>query len=153
MRDSKPNFLGVISSDQILSLVPNFLENCNQRIPSAFIMNLDKSTGPGTHWVSVFIDPDGSKSIEYNDSFGDEPPAGTVQTLSKMVDLLKSPYMLKFKINRISYQDNDSVLCGWHAMKFIHDRLGGKPFKTATIDDSKRGEGAVVSFKNKFDYL
>lgn len=153
MRDAKPAFLGVISRDQIMQLVPDFLENANAKRPSCFVMNLDKSTGPGTHWVGVFIDLDKSKSVEYNDSFGEEPPPGVIQDLSKLVDLLRSPCLFKFKINRIAYQENDSVLCGWHAMKFLRDRLAGKPFKEATIDQSKKGEGAVVSFKEKFSYI
>lgn len=145
------SWLGVIAADQIPTLAAKFLSNCNESpaLDSAAIMNLDSSGQPGSHWVAIYISPDRSKSIEYMDSFGNEPPQGTVQELTRLVEMLEAPYLLRFKINRVKYQTNDSVLCGWHAMRFITDRLAGKPWKHVTVDNSERGEAALERWRDK----
>ncbi len=38
------------------------------------ILNLDKSNQPGSHWVALYIDADKDKSVEYYDSFAEDPP-------------------------------------------------------------------------------
>ena len=55
------NFRGVFMKDQ-LPHQPNSVETG--------IINLDNSTGPGTHWVAYAIDPRG---IVYFDSYGLAP--------------------------------------------------------------------------------
>ncbi len=39
----------------------------------AFIMNLDNSSQPGSHWIAVHIDTQHGKFIEYYDSLGGKP--------------------------------------------------------------------------------
>ena len=56
------NFRGVFMRDQ-LPKKPNNIETG--------IINLDKNSGPGTHWVGYAIDPRG---IIYFDSYGLAPP-------------------------------------------------------------------------------
>ena len=57
------NFRGVFMRDQ-LPAAPNYVETG--------IINLDNSTGAGTHWVAYAIDP---RAIVYFDSYGLAPPS------------------------------------------------------------------------------
>lgn len=36
------------------------------------VLNLDPSNKPGSHWVALYIDSKGDKSVEYYDSFGND---------------------------------------------------------------------------------
>ena len=58
------NFKVVISRDEIPTKVKNIPGQC-------FIINLDDTEGPGTHWVAVKITAD---FVNYFDSFGMQPP-------------------------------------------------------------------------------
>ena len=55
------NFKRVISRNEIPKKVKNIPGQC-------FIINLDDTEGPGTHWVAVKITAD---FVNYFDSFGD----------------------------------------------------------------------------------
>lgn len=72
------------------------------------IVNLDSSSGPGTHWVAYYKN---DKHIEYFDSFGNlQPPTEIINYLGK-----------KIKYNYTKYQDYDSVNCGHLCLKFLYD--------------------------------
>ena len=58
------NFKGVISRDKIPTKVKDIPGQC-------FIINLDDTEGPGTHWVAVKVTAD---FVNYFDSFGMQPP-------------------------------------------------------------------------------
>jgi hypothetical protein len=66
------NFRGVFMRDQ-LPKQPNNAETG--------IINLDKNSGPGTHWVAYVIDPRG---IVYFDSYGLAPPKEFLHYVSSM---------------------------------------------------------------------
>ena len=63
--------------------------------------------------------------------------------------------MFKLKVNRVRRQAKNSNTCGLHALKFIEDRIKGKPFteasgydhwkstKKSTNDDSEHGEKRI----------
>ena len=57
-------FKGVISRDEIPTKVKNIPDQY-------FIINLDNTEGPGTHWVVVKITAD---YVNFFDSFGLKPP-------------------------------------------------------------------------------
>ncbi len=61
----EPDYYGSIMRDEIPMLLPYI----SKRSRVGFIINLDKSTGPGTHWCAIYIDarPNGSNSLEYFD--------------------------------------------------------------------------------------
>ncbi|EGG14909.1 hypothetical protein DFA_10782 [Cavenderia fasciculata] len=63
----KYGWSGVFSADEVDLARPTLDGKLS------FIMNLDKSTEPGSHWVACYIDTIGSKSLEYYDSFGEDP--------------------------------------------------------------------------------
>src|SRR5690606_35297357 len=54
----------------------------------AFILNFDPSYKSGSHWVAVFIDTKTDKSIEYFDSYGDDPPKRFYKDIKKLIDKL-----------------------------------------------------------------
>ena len=70
-----------------------------------YILNMDKTKGPGTHWVMFRRK---HKSILYFDSFGRPPP-------QELVDLAQNKHM------KLLYTDNEiqsirSVACGYFAI-------------------------------------
>ena len=76
--NSKPGmvdqFLGVFAPDEIANLKI-------QKFPAALIVNTDRSSDSGEHWVWVYID--GNRNGEYFDSYGREP-------LAEVLDLSKA---------------------------------------------------------------
>lgn len=150
------DYLGTIANDEIPTKILPFIKP-QSRI--AFIINTDNSNGPGKHWVSVFADgrPNGSHSIEYFDSFAEEPSDEVNDNIKQIAEKLDSDEYLKYKINKIVVQDDRTSNCGWFACKFIMDRMRGIPFRECTgYDASGQGEKDIEKFKNgykKFDYI
>jgi hypothetical protein len=142
----KYGFKGVISLDQIQSLITKV----HQGEYVSFIMNLDPSSKPGSHWVAVYINP--NESLEYFDSFGRDPPPSFNKDILQLINKIKPTIYLKEKINRIVFQSTSSQECGFFAMKFLIDRYKGIPFKECTgYNDSKKGEQDIQKFKKKFE--
>lgn len=153
--DSKeyPNFAGVISSDEI-HLLP-------KKLPLGFIMNLDKSNEPGSHWVAVYINND---SVEYFDPFGKDPSESFKMDIEKFLNSMNLPIMFKFKVNKVQRQHGNSIKCGYHSIRFLDDRFKGIPFDEATgysscikgdnekdiVNGWKQGEKNV---KDEFSYI
>ena len=71
-----------------------------------YIINLDSKIGPGTHWVSVIIEPN---RLLYFDSFGLIPPYELIN--------LKSEYYYNF----LQYQPIKSFLCGYYCLSFLNE--------------------------------
>jgi hypothetical protein len=128
-------YKGTVASDEITTKI---LPKVKPKSKGAFIMNLDPSNKPGSHWVGIFYDatPGGSKTIEYDDSFGRSPSHEVTMELKQLSEQLGSDDYLKFKVNRVTDQRANSQSCGYLAMLFVRDRLGGKSFKQATGYDS-----------------
>lgn len=118
---------GVVARDTISEIKPNKTK------PFGFIFNTDLQSGKGIHWRSMLIDPKAThRTCEYFDSFGESP---NKEIRAQIDDLLSkvSPHKFQFKINRVQTQNNNTETCGWHALKFLHDRSIEKlPFKAAT---------------------
>jgi hypothetical protein len=96
-----------------------------------YIINLDKSTGNGTHWTVLYFHP--LKSY-YNDSFGFVAPLEVEKKIK--------PYLY----NNKDIQDWNSSACGWYCLafiKFLHDKQNKemafkeflKMFKTKTTEN------------------
>ena len=79
------DFKDVVSRDKIINCIDD----------GFYIINLDDSTGPGTHWVAMFVKP---KLIGYFDSYGLYCPAEVihlsdilgVQYIYIMIDNIKT---------------------------------------------------------------
>jgi hypothetical protein len=124
--------------------------------PRAVVLNLDAHDKPGSHWVALYVTP---KTVEYFDSFAEEPPAKVDVEIQKFVKRY-SRDMLQYKINSVKQQRTNSDNCGYFAMKFLVNRMNGKTFKQATgwdiIEKSIKGEKDIKKFKehvNDFGYV
>lgn len=76
------------------------------------ILNLDKHDQKGSHWVALYIDADDDQSVEYYDSFAGDPPESLMRDLKDLISKINPDVYLKFKINRIKQQSEDSDSCG-----------------------------------------
>ena len=96
------------------------------------IYNLDVSTGPGTHWVAVYID-NKNNEINYYDSYGGHP----TPLIDKFIKTLSDKYNLNNYRPYIIYNDKRHQYggseCGMYSMNFILERLHG----TTMYDISK----------------
>jgi len=147
MEDTK-GFVGTFPRDMLVKVPAS-------DSPFGFVMNLDPSTKKGSHWVAVFIDP--QNSIEYYDSFGKHATKTIIKGLKGIVDKLNPSTLLKFNENKIVEQRANTNYCGYFAMKFIKDRLKGKPFKEASgFSTVLESEADLKKWKRKlrpFEYF
>ena len=95
-----PNFGGVISRDQIKDCTPRH----------SFVINLNESDEPGSHWVAMFF---GSDLILYFDSFGLAPPQEVLMLCEK--------HRVNYTFNNTHYQEFTSVLCGYYCLFFLNE--------------------------------
>lgn len=137
-----PDFLGVISRNEIRRLLP-FVKK-DSRI--GFVLNTDPNTKPGQHWVAVYIDgrQNGSKSIEYYDSYADPIPNDIRHDLKSVVEKMDPNTLLKLKENKVVQQSVATNNCGFFAMRFLIDRFRGKSFSDATGYDEELKKHAVT---------
>ena len=143
------NYLGCISHNEIHSRI---LPKIKPKSKGGFVINTDPSSKPGEHWQSVYFDasPGGEAEIDFFDSYGDPIDKTLQRDLLAIANKLNAGTYLKFKENRIRYQNNTSSNCGWFATKFLIDRFRGKPFIDATgFNDVKQGEASINHFKAK----
>ncbi|EGG20063.1 hypothetical protein DFA_07180 [Cavenderia fasciculata] len=98
----RKGFERVIASDQLNLLEP--------KDKMSFIMNLDPHNKPGSHWVAVYIDADKDKSVEYYDSFGQEPTDDFMKQLKDLIDEINPDYYLKFKVNKVIAQASNNTM-------------------------------------------
>lgn len=132
----------VVAIDQVKNLIP-FVNNQTKRF--GFIMNTADSSSDGSgedggklgHWVSTYINnEDDFPSIEYFDSFGDDPKESTIQSLKQMARRINPEKYFKVKINKLKLQPDSSPHCGHYAIKFLEDRFDGKTFSEASGYDA-----------------
>jgi hypothetical protein len=154
MKPYGDKYLGCCSSDTIEK---DILPKVKPQSKGCFVVNTDKERGPGEHWCSVFFDatPNGSHSIEFFDSYGDDPDKPIDKGIQEVAHKLNCQNYLKYKINSVCWQGNktgtkkESSNCGYFAVKFLIDRLRGKSFQESTCyDASKVGEKNIEHFKN-----
>ena len=77
------------------------------------IINLDNSSGPGTHWVAYAIDPRG---IVYFDSYGLAPPKEFMQYVNEKSERFSIPI---FYSTLPTQQLNDPPICGREVLNVL----------------------------------
>lgn len=112
MKDEK-GFRGVFTSDLLPKRIGQF-ENG--------IINLDIATGPGTHWVCYYNDPN-NNFVEYFDPFGEY----VYKLLPSIKAYLQSSGKKEIAYNSSFLQHPSSVKCGYFCMKYISERNKGMP--------------------------
>ena len=88
------------------------------------IYNLDLSSGPGTHWVAMYID-NKNNEINYYDSYGSKSRAlieKFVGNLIKQYNENKMNHIVIYNDKRHQYGSSE---CGVYSMNFILERLHG----------------------------
>ena len=91
-----------------------------------YIINMDNSTGIGTHWTALFVSE--NKAI-YFDSFGCVPP-------QNVIDFVKQRKNIKLGYNNFIMQDLESEKCGFYCIAFLLflNRSKNKDIYKATND-------------------
>jgi hypothetical protein len=85
------------------------------------IYNLDVSSGPGTHWVAVYIDLPHNE-INYYDSYGSMPIKLIKRFLVQLGEKMKDGANIIYNNKRHQYGNSE---CGVYSMNFILERLHG----------------------------
>ena len=104
-----PTFLGCFARDEVKT-IPKKKDCC-------FIVNLDKSSGQGTHWVAVNIDSKLQYTESY-DSFGIMPCLEVIAYMKKY----KKP--IHYQTEQL--QGDHSILCGYYCCDYLVQRYNGR---------------------------
>jgi len=102
------NFIGVYARDTLPYRV---------QLPMALIVNTDKRSQPGTHWVAIYIDTNGVG--EYFDSYGLPP------LYMEFLEFLLVNAPNGYFCNKITLQCFDCVTCGKYCAAYCVTRLKG----------------------------
>lgn len=111
-------FRGVLSYDELCCT--------NSEESGLYIVNLDVSTGPGSHWVCLYLEPGTS---EYFDSLGNKPSKLEQFLLDRGCDYI---------YNSKKLQAENSDVCGDYCILFSFFRCRGfnfEEFLTLFSDD------------------
>lgn len=119
-----PSYKGTYSIDQLGDIPPA------RKGDVSAVVNTDVSSGPGVHWLAVWLTP---KHIEIFDSLAEMSPLRPVQ-LQGMINTLRKKYKhpVQVKLNNVRDQRSNSSTCGYFSAKFILDRNKGDNFKKAS---------------------
>ena len=113
----------------------------------AIVFNLDKHTGPGTHWVSMFVDIK-DKFIFYFDSAGAEIPPEIMELVKTIQDQgtnLTDPIHFKFFQNAPFEHQYSNTECGMYSLFFIITML------TNEVEKPKKYK--FKNFKEKINFF
>jgi hypothetical protein len=101
-------FKGTYPRDMLPKTIPN---------NSCIVINTDKSTQPGQHWVAVFKNIEGT--VEYFDSFGLPP------LLAEIIKFLDRISPDGWYYNKITLQSVYSDTCGMYSVYYLTARCRG----------------------------
>lgn len=79
--------------------------------PSAFVLNTDPSFKPGSHWVALYVEKNGSGW--YLDSYGF--PCMIEEHLKSIKNNCRN-----FRYNTVQLQSDNSSVCGHFCILFLH---------------------------------
>ena len=128
-----PLFVGVFARDK--------LPRPSKR-PMIFVANFDPSKDPGTHWVAVFLDDDGTG--EYFDSYGYGPEGIFESYLNEHCDY--------WTYNSKRLQGNTSSTCGQYTIFYaIHRALNfdGNAIASMFTSSTKFNDALVANYVKK----
>jgi hypothetical protein len=94
------------------------------------ILNTDVSTGPGKHWVTIFVDLRGKKwTIEYFNSSGNPPCYEVVKWMIKQKKFLEklNKDVEDVSVTNLVHQKSMTE-CGAYALYYIRARLEKNPY-------------------------
>lgn len=113
--------------------------------PGNYIINMDDSTGPGTHWVALYSGPKQRYTI-YFDPFGETADPRTIKFMKRM----KGKKAIGFE--EIA-QDSNATSCGYWCLFFLNEmKKGVRPeqFLSRIINTDKQvNEEMLEDYFNK----
>ena len=109
---TKLSFKGVYAMDEI-KLIKTV------SYPSSYVINLDPSYKPGSHWVAVYFDRNGEG--EYFDSLGRYPP--------HEVEHFLCSHAKGWKYNHMQVQEIFTTTCGQFVLFYIYQKSRGLTLK------------------------
>lgn len=124
-------FGGVLSSDCLPLHRNNF---------TAYIINLDPHTLPGTHWTAVFFNDNGC--VYFFDSYGRKPRNKSILKFMK-----RNANMIFY--NKVCVQDLYSVTCGFYCLYFLFCSVRNLKLNHLNENNKKRNEIFIKKFVRK----
>jgi hypothetical protein len=120
------------------------------------VFNTDVSTGPGQHWIAVFVDIDPkyeNARMTYFDSYSKQPEPEIQRLMARWKEQWDStkihskPMELSFNKTRHQYEDSE---CGMYCLYFHFCCLVGIPMEKRVPDDVVRSfRGVLYSIGKK----
>lgn len=120
----------------------------------ACVLNTDTSTGPGKHWVCVFVDmrpPPGTPwTVEYFNSAGNAPPRAMTRWLARTCDVLieareAGPAGARaVTVTSVTHQRSRTE-CGPYTLYYLRARLEGVPAEAFT--EQRTTDQEMVEFR------
>lgn len=123
-------FAGVADIDNFDKLMRKVWDQ--GRYKFGLVINTSPENKPGEHWQALYFDPFGEQSIEFYDSYGDDPDKELVTRLENFIEDINLPIKLKLKINKVRHQNDKSDHCGYFATRFLTNKFDGSNFREAT---------------------
>ena len=123
----KKTFGGVYASDALPKSKKNF---------SSFIVNLDRQSSPGSHWVAIYFQ---KRKSYYFDSYGLPPKDKNI-----LIFLKNNANTILY--NKVCFQDNYTVTCGKFCLYFLFQSV-----RQRRLDDlHEKNKGKNETFIKKF---
>ena len=114
----------------------------------ACVLNTDVSTGPGKHWVAVFVDCRGEHcTIEYFNSAGNPPPRTVTAWMEKTrIALIEfgSKIVDTVAVTDQNHQQSKTE-CGSYSLYYIRRRLENTPYEY--FNDNIIPDAAMIEFR------
>lgn len=89
------------------------------KYPCGFIVNTDVHSKPGTHWISLYVEKNGT--LEVFDSYG-KSPSYYNNCLTKWINI----HSFVARSNHRRIQGDFSNVCGMYCLHYLHQRLAGR---------------------------
>lgn len=134
---TRSRYIGCFPADQIPP--PNV-----RSPPYCMVVNTDIASGPGVHWVGVYVHA--TTVVDYFDSFADWPP----RSAHIGAFLRQFPCVNR---NPVCLQSDRSSACGKHAIYFLCRRCQGWPLQRIVrhlVACKTNPDRVVSSFAHKF---
>ena len=134
-------FTDVLPLDRLPDRIP--------KRPRGFILNVDRSIGPGTHWVAIYLTPDGKG--EFFDSFGQRP-----EFYNRNFETFLQNHSNTFIWNEQTLQSPWSRVCGQYCLFFALHRCRNIPMSTIVnmfTDNKEWNDMLVRDFIRKWYFV
>ena len=138
---TKSVFTSVLPSDHLPDTV--------SEKPRGFIVNVDSSDGPGTHWIAIYLTRDGEG--EFMDSYGQQP-----SNYSENFETFLKNNSSTFTYNKYVLQSPWSSVCGQYCLFYALHRCRNIPMSTIInmfTNDKEWNDMLVRDFIRKWFFV